>query len=525
LEEGIRLACLAKAANHIVVRIPDEVRLHSQKILTKGIAGKSQLEPSVKKCYLQLSSPDLKNQVSDIESVLSGLKDKVKDKSLLMPANLSWDLDFLQSLPDLLRQENFKTTCVVDNSKLITLEPGDTSKRLFGLSLDIGTTTVAGSLIDLSSGKEIAVASKMNEQVIWGDDVISRINFVIDDFKNLAKLHSKIIEVVNSIIQELCQKSEIRSNEIYQAVVVGNPTMSHFLLNVSPVNIASLPFITVFDSRISVKAKDIGVNINSKANLIVLPGISGFVGADTIGVILSTGIYKKKQLSLAVDIGTNGEVVLGSTDRIMACSTAAGPAFEGARIEHGMRASLGAIESVVIENTKVKFGVIGGGEPVGICGTGVIDVLSQLLKNDIMDNTGRMNQDRFLLYKNKNRVIDITQKDIREVQLAKGAIRAGIEILKEQMKVDYDDIKEVLLAGAFGNYIRKDSAVGIGLIPEQLKNKIKFIGNAAFAGAKMALISTKMMRRAEKIADKTEYIELSNRTDFQEEFAKAMMFN
>ena len=396
LEEGIRLACLAKAANHIVVRIPDEVRLHSQKILTKSIAGKSQLEPSVKKCYLQLSSPDLKNQVSDIESVLSGL----------MPASFSYDLDFLQSLPDSLRQENFKITCVVDDNKLIALEPGDTSKRLFGLSLDIGTTTVAGSLIDLSTGKEIAVASLMNEQVIWGDDVISRINFVIDDFKNLAKLHSKIIEVVNSIIQELCQKGEIKSNEIYQAVVVGNPTMSHFLLNVSPVNIAPLPFITVFDSRISIKAKDIGVNINSKANLIVLPGISGFVGADTIGVILSSGIYKKKQLSLAVDIGTNGEVVLGSADRIMACSTAAGPAFEGARIEHGMRASLGAIESIVIENTKVKFGVIGGGEPVGICGTGVIDILSQLLKNEIMDSTGRMNQDRFLLYKNKNRLLE-----------------------------------------------------------------------------------------------------------------------
>jgi len=516
LKEGFRLACLTKVTKNIVVHIPDEVRLHSQKILTSGTMARSHPEPAVEKIYLELNPPSLEDQRSDLRSLLDALKQKAPD--------ISYNVEFLRALPGLLRRDNFKATCVLHGSELIALEPGDTREHIYGLSLDVGTTTVAGSLIDLTTGREAAVASKMNEQVIWGDDVISRINFVIDDPQNLSKLHAKIIEVINSIIKELCHISGIKAHQIYQAVGVGNPTMCHLLFGISPVNIAPLPFIPVFDSKLAVKAGDIGVHINSNADFILLPSVSGFVGADTIGVILSSEIHKKKHLTLAVDIGTNGEVVLGSENRIVACSTAAGPAFEGARIQHGMRASEGAIESVSIENGSIKLGVIGGGHATGICGTGIIDAVSELIRTGVVDNTGRMSKDNYVLYKNKSHVVDITQKDIREVQLAKGAVAAGIEILRKQLGAEYDDIKEVMLAGAFGNYIRKDSAVRIGLIPAQLKDKISFVGNAAFAGAKMALISRKLMREAGEIAAKTEYIELSGRADFQEEFANAMMF-
>lgn len=516
LKKGFRLACVTKVTADVFVRIPDEVRLHSQKILTRGVASEFRLDPAIKKIYFELTPPSLEHQQSDLQLLLTGLS---KHSQCYV-----YNLDFIRSLPALLRQADFKVTCVLDRNELIALEGSDTRQRLYGIALDIGTTTVVGGLLDLSSGQEIAVASRMNGQVIWGDDVISRINFIIEAENHLSELHVEIVEDINQIIKDLCHTSGITPDEIYQAVAVGNPTMCHLLLEVSPVNIAPLPFVPVFDSTLEVKAKDVGLRINPNANLIVLPSVSGFVGADTVGLVLSSRLHQKEHLTLAVDIGTNGEVVLGSKDRLLACSTAAGPAFEGARIQHGMRASEGAIESVLIEDAQVKIRVIGGGHPTGICGSGIIDAVSELIRTGVVDKSGRMSVDRFILYKNEDRVVDITQRDIREVQLAKAAVAAGIEILKRQLGVEYDDIKEVLLAGAFGNYIHRESAVRIGLIPPQLKDKIDFIGNAAFAGAKLALISRQLMQEAKELACKIEYIELSARADFQEEFARAMSF-
>ncbi|MCK4325799.1 DUF4445 domain-containing protein, partial [bacterium] len=390
-----------------------------------------------------------------------------------------------------------------------------------------------------------AVTSRINPQIIHGDDVISRINYIIAKDNGLEELHYLVVKVINEMINELCEKAKIERKNIYKMAVAGNSTMQHIFLKVSPENLGSIPFSLVVNEGIEVKAKKIGVEINPDGTCFLLPNIAGFVGGDMVSVILATGILESKDIKLIVDIGTNGEIVLGNRDRLIAASAAAGPAFEGARISQGMRASSGAIEKVII-NKDVIINVIGDTPPSGICGSGLMDAVAEMLRIGIISKGGRISsqeelkgkvsdfilarimtrngQNDFLLGKGNERSIFITQRDVRELQLSKGGIKAGIRILKKILSIEDKDISEVLLAGAFGNFIRRSNAKRIGLIPDLPSEKIKFIGNAASSGAKLVLLSGDLEKKVDLISKKTEYIELSTRKDFQEEFVDAMGF-
>ena len=534
IKKGLRLACITKILRETTIRIPEEVRLHGQKILTTGTKGKVTFAPPLRKVLLELSKPTLENPRPDWENLILALQRFIP--------RVDVDIYLVREMPEILRRNDFKVTAICDNSRLIGLEPGDTSKLNYGLALDIGTTTVVGTLIDLTSGEEVAVASAMNSQVVYGDDTISRINFASQKPDGLEKLNKRIVEVINNIIAEVSRKAGIDRHDIYYVTCVGNTTMHHLFLGIAPSYLGLSPFTPAIRQAVSLSSQKVKLDINPQARLYFLPNIAGFVGADTVGVIMATGLDRAAGVKMAIDIGTNGEVVLGYKDRILACSTAAGPAFEGARITHGMRAAAGAIEKVIINQHELSYEVIDGVEPQGLCGSGLLDLVAEMRKTGLIDETGRilkanevssnvgpeilkrLKGDTFLIAEAKGRRIEINQRDIRQFQLAKGAIRTGIEILKKKLGVKDDDISEVYLAGAFGNYIHPENARLIGLIPKISRERIRFVGNAASEGARMALISQEEKERAEEISRKVEHVELSLDPAFSEEFSKAMLF-
>lgn len=520
IKKGYRLACITTINKEMNILIPEEVRLHGQKFLTEGKRGRVKFAPPVRKALLKLPEPTLEKPQPDWENLNSALK-------RLAPHNAGHGVDIymVREISEILRRNKFMVTGILDNGKLIGIEPGDTSKCIFGLALDIGTTTVVGSLIDLNTGEQVAVASAMNSQVVHGDDTISRINFASKSSDGLNKLTGRIIEVVNNMIGKVCKNAGIDTHDIYYVTCAGNTTMHHLFLGISPRNLGTMPFVPAIRRSVSLNAQKLKIDVNPNGRIYFLPNIAGFVGADIVGVILATGIDKAKDIKMAIDIGTNGEIVLGSKDRLLACSTAAGPAFEGARITHGMRGAPGAIEKVIINQGEVSYEVIGGIEPQGICGSGLLDLVAEMIKNGLVDNTGRLLKgDSFVVAEVGKRKIEINQRDLRQFQLAKGAIRTGIEMLKKKLGIKDKDISEVFLAGAFGNYIHPENAKVVGLIPDIPLEKIKFVGNAASEGAKMVLISQEERKRAEEIPARVEHVELSIDPLFNKEFAEQMLF-
>ncbi|MBI3991168.1 MAG: DUF4445 domain-containing protein [Candidatus Omnitrophica bacterium] len=516
VSDGFRLSCIGNVESNLTVLIPEDTRLHTQKILSEGEGVLTGINPTIRKVYLELEPPSLSHQVSDWQLV--------KESISPLAGDVSFSLSGLREMSAILRQGDFKVTAVLDEDECICLEPGKTDDEIYGICFDIGTTTVVGAIIDLKTGKRISHASRMNAQVAFGDDVITRIAMTLKDKKGLEKLHSEIIKVVREIIEEACAKAGISPQKVYQIVMAGNTVMHHLFLGIPPASLSTLPYNSVVSGPVKTKAKRLGLEVAPSANLKFLPNIRSFVGADTVGVILASGIHKSDSLKLAVDIGTNGQVMLGSKKGMLVTSTSAGPAFEGAHISCGMRASEGAIEAVEIKDGKVELKVIGGGKPRGICGSGLIDAVAGLVKIGIVDENGYLEGEKFVFYKNEKHTVELNQRDIREVQLAKGSIRAAIKTLMNEMGVSVNDISEVLLAGAFGNYIRKESALRIGLLPDVPFDKIKFIGNAALAGAKMALCSKDAWIEAERISNFAKYVELGGKAEYQTNFAEAMFF-
>lgn len=419
----------------------------------------------------------------------------------------------------------------------------------YGMAFDIGTTTVVGMLWNLADGSMVDVTAGTNPQSLYGADVISRIQFCKEKEENLSTMQKITIDCLNDMITELTQKNKLDKKDIYDMTVVGNTTMSHLFLGVSPESLARLPFTPVFYEMTEKMAKELGLEINEEAKVCLLPNIAGHVGSDISAVLLATGLKEKKGANLAIDIGTNGEILLAKDGKVLTCSTAAGPAFEGASIQMGMRASDGAIEKVRIDNNNVTITTIGDKEPIGICGSGLIDSVAELLKAGIVEESGRMLKkeealskgiaqelaDRIqkgekgmffiLSYQEDGEDIVLTQQDIREVQLAKGAIYAGIKTLMKQLEVTEEDLESLILAGAFGNYIEKDSALAIGLLPDISKERIHSVGNAAGVGACMALLSKEARELVQSLAKETEHVELSMNMDFQEEYIYAMNFS
>ncbi len=416
-----------------------------------------------------------------------------------------------------------------------------TAGPVLGLAIDIGTTTVVAKLIELKTGSHLATAADSNPQSAHGDDVISRISYAKSE-KQRAELNKLIVGCINNLIDKLCKKTGNSPAAIYEAAIAGNTTMNHLFLNYPVDTLGRIPFKAhKLDAR-DLTAAQTGLNINPEANIHTIANIAGFVGADTTAAALAADIENCEETTILIDIGTNGEIVLGNKNKLIAASCAAGPAFEGARIEKGSRAVTGAIEAVVFNDDDIEIETIGGAAPQSICGSGLLDAAAVMLELGVIDSTGRFTKDKNLPAEIEKRITEIkaqpafilagtgesqvyiSQSDIRQLQLAKAAIRAGAKILQKNLGIDDSATQQVFLAGAFGNFLRKESALRIGLLPQVAIERIKFIGNAAAAGAELILVSSYWRDRAKQLAQKIEYIELANDKDFQTIFTDSMNF-
>lgn len=387
----------------------------------------------------------------------------------------------------------------------------------YSVALDIGTTTVAGFLLDNANGNEFATASRLNPQVTFGADVVSRIQAALKG--ELPRLTNSIRKCTADIITELCEKANISPYQISKICPVGNPAMQQIFLGLSPENLARIPFRPILTEAKAVSAKE-HLPLCENASLLIVPDIAGFIGADTVAGVLATAMDQREDITLLVDIGTNGEIVLGNRHRLIACSTAAGPALEGAAIQCGMRGQTGAIDHVWLENRSVKHSVIGGGEAIGICGSGLIDAIAVFLELGQLNSRGRiLNESRSLTLTDK---VFLTQEDIRQLQTAKGAIAAGIELMVKEMGIGFDDINQVYLAGAFGTYMNPKSACRIGLLPPALSEKITAAGNTAGSGAKQLLLDTDALDRSQTLVHRIGHLELASHPDFRRTFANNM---
>jgi len=535
-----RLACQAELTGNAVISIPEPSRVSDMQILLSGAAKPFKLNPSIYKTFVHLPKQNLENAVSAYAQLKSQLDGKIHHKS---------SIKVLRDLAIGLNKSDGNLTPVFCNNRIISIESGNTVDKCYGMALDIGTTTIVGALIDLQNGEDLAFASVSNPQSKYGHDVISRINLTIEKTDGLQILQSLAIEAVNQVIDKLVQSAKIPSENIYEMTVVGNSTMYHLLLGISPRSLGLMPYIPVVSDAVSLQASELGIKINPNGNIYVLPNIAGFLGADTVGAILAAGLENNSdgKTQMLADIGTNCEIVLKKNDEMIACSTAAGPAFEGAKIKHGIYAGPGAIEKIVL-NDDCEYKVIGNKNPTGICGSAVVDIGAELLKTGIVDMRGKMlpaeELDNKVKPNLKKRIIHgddglefviaqsetgenitMTQRDIRELQLGKAAIRTGIEVLLDKVDIKLEQIDELLIAGGFGNYINKENAIRLGMIPKLPTEKIKFIGNAAIVGAKMALLSREARESANKISKSTKHIQVAETPDFQMKFMESMLFD
>lgn len=542
MNDGWVLACKYEVHQDLTVEVPIQKDAFSRKTKLNSLLDNITINSPIKKVYLELEKPSINDQCPDFERIIRALDlDITKQK----PTR-----GLLAVIPKTLRDHQFRVTAVVNDDQLMWIEGGDTSSQKYGMVFDIGTTTVVCLLINLDTGEIGGAAAETNPQNVFGADVISRINYVIskqDTGEGLAQCHEKVTTCMNDLAMRAVAEAGVDKTMVYEATVVGNTTMSELFAGVDPSYLAPSPFIPGYVSGVHMTGKELGFDINPESHVYLLPNIAGYVGSDTVGVILGTHIHERPQYSGAIDVGTNGEIVLAGNGRILACSTAAGPAFEGAQIKFGMRAADGAIEAVYIDNEAgtCKVDVIGKKKAKGICGSGILDAIAQLYKNNIIDFRGRFRGDaddihpalkermvkteegyEFILATAeesvKKRPVVICQKDIGELQLAKGAIYAGFKVLMAEMGITIEDMKEIMIAGAFGSYIKVDSAMAIGLFPELPNGKIISIGNAASEGARLALVSQEERELCAELARKSEYIELSSRPDFQDEYVMAM---
>lgn len=537
IENGYRLACLTKVFSNIKVYVPERSRITHQRLQVEGLEVAVKTNPMVKKVYLELSPPKLESVSADDLM----LKDALR---FLGFSEVEIDYEVIKDLPELLRQSKWRISVVLWNGSIISVEQGNTTKRCFGFACDIGSTKLAGYLVDLNTGETVAVTSRINPQIQYGDDIISRISYVIEKgFEGLRDLQRSVVSAINEMIDEVCSELSISSEEIYELSFAGNTAMQLFLLAIYPKYLAYSPYQPPRKSALTVRSQDLGIKANKCARCFIMPVIGGFVGGDQVAVIISSGIHKSEEIMMEMDIGTNTEITLGNKEELMSVSCASGPAFEGMHIKYGMRASDGAIESISIDPStfNVKFRVIGNVAPVGLCGSALIDALAEMLKAGIIDWSGAFNKEQskftkrlrkrnsqwefVIVWKNESGINDdivITQSDIREIQKAKAAIRTGAEILMRRMNIKEKDISSLLIAGAFGNYINPESARTIGMYPELPIEKYKFIGNAAGTGAKLALISKDMRREAEEVSKKVKYLELAAEPDFQKVYLDSL---
>jgi uncharacterized 2Fe-2S/4Fe-4S cluster protein (DUF4445 family) len=547
LEQGIRLACRTKVMHDMVisVREPTAGPEYFQVLTTShSISGsyipESELEPLVEKKLISLPPESQKEGGSHLDRIKLALGDQYRD--------LKSSLHCLRTLPQNLEKSLYHGTVVLHEDYLMDWQNWEDIHRHYGLVFDIGTSTLVGKLFNLHNGTEVAVASSLNSQNKYGSDVISRLHFLKEYPRALLILQYLLARDLNRLTESLLQTAELEAKEILVAVAAGNTTMQHLLLSLPPMGIAEAPFLPVVTDGMIVNAANVGLKLHPEARLYIMPAKSGYVGGDLISDILASGVAEQEEMILGLDLGTNGEVFIGNNRRVLTCSTAAGPALEGARISHGMIAKTGAIEGVRLEDGQLQYQVIGNVKPRGLCGSGLVDLVAVLLHCSIIDHEGSIQRSRrkssrelnFRVVKRRagghnfvvasaeesydGQPIYLTQEDVREVQLAKGAVAAGIKTLMDELGIGAKDINHVYLAGAFGNYIDPVSTVRVGLLPGIDPRIIKSLGNAASSGASMVLLSKKHWRMAKELVGFIEHIELSYRHDFNEYFIEHMDF-
>ena len=528
LKDGWRLACQTYPASECKIAVPAESMTTPQRVQVEGLEVKVSPEPSVRVYRVQLAAPSLEAPGADADRLLKALNQQHKLRCTRI------DIGALRTISDQLRSWRWKSQAVVRNGELIAIIPSK-SRRL-GLAIDLGTTKIAGYLVDLTDGRTLAAKGTMNPQISCGEDIISRTNRVVKSPDGGVQLQKLAVDAVNELCADLCAEVGAEPEEILEAVVVGNTAIHHLFLRLPVKQLAVSPFVPAVSRALEVKAGELGLSIAPGAYVYLLPNIAGFVGADHVSMLLATDAWQAKETTVALDIGTNTEVSLICKGKIAATSCASGPAFEGGHIKYGMRAATGAIERLRIDGDRIQYQTIDGAPPVGICGSGILDALAQLYLAKIIDEGGRIldsrprvraykGQREFIVVSKEERngkpAITITQHDVRELQLAKAAIRTGIRVLLETNGCTEDDISQVIIAGAFGTYIDVASAVTIGMLPSLPLKRFRQVGNAAGMGAKLALISLRSRAKAETIASRVSYVELAGSPSFQPTFMQA----
>jgi uncharacterized 2Fe-2S/4Fe-4S cluster protein (DUF4445 family) len=548
-----RLSCTAQVLDDLLVFVPEESR--AQKQMIRKAAGERviDVQPAVRQLYVEVDQAELGEHRGD----WGRLQDALAQQWQL--ENLTIDLPALRKLQSALREEDWAVTVILWQEKeVIDVRPGY-QEGIYGMAVDIGSTTVAAHLCDLRTGEILATESAMNPQVTYGEDLMSRVSYATMNRDGLDKMHEAIITTLNRLASAAARTADIRQRDIHELVVVGNTTMVHIFLGINPVELGQAPFALASRDALDVKARELGLRLHAGANVHVLPSQAGHVGADSVGVVLAEEPYSQDEIMLVVDVGTNAEIVLGNRDWLYSASSPTGPAFEGAQVTHGQRATPGAIERVRVdpESGEARFRVIGDerwsdeweiGEGVdperqprhlatGICGSGIIEAVAELFLAQVLTADGRFNPahdsprlqwegrvGQYILARGhesaNNKPIVITQNDVRNIQLAKGALYAGARLLMQRAGVQ--EVDRILLAGAFGSYIDPQHAMVLGLIPDCPLDRVAAVGNAAGDGARIALLNRHKRAEAARVARQITYIETAVDSDFQEQFVGAL---
>lgn len=526
INSGVRLSCLVVPTEDITIELMQKERKHE--VLTTGYMPKFEYKPSIRKEVFELKKPTLDNQISFEDSICSTLGVEELDLWILQQHRITDE----------------KVTGVFNCEDLIGIEPGDTTNFIYGVAIDIGTTTVVTSLVDMKTGMEIAIASMINPQKKFGLDVLTRITYEIENPSgSKEKLQHVIVSAINEMISDMCNEAQIDRKNIYEISIAANCTMMHFLLGVDATSIGNSPYAPAFVKSKNILAKDIGLKAAEGARLYCLPSVSAYIGADIVAGAYVCELHKAKENILFIDIGTNGEIVLSNHGKLLSCSCAAGPALEGMNISSGMRAAEGAIEDLKITESGIEIKVIGNEQPIGLCGSGILAAVKELIRTGFVKKNGafikkeelqesdyrydmiQLNgiKREFILKCTPEQIL-ITQGDIRQVQLAKGAILSGFYALLKRADIDMSKLHKVMIAGQFGAHLPADSLVGTGILPEEIKDKLVYVGNASKSGAYMALMSSTVKEQIEELAQKMDYMELGASDGYERLFAKCLLF-
>lgn len=538
ISKGWRLACLVRTITDISIDVPPLTT--RPKAATVGVGRQVILRPAVQKRYVELVEPTLHDQRTDIVRLLDAIED--------IEASVS--LAAMRNLPTVLRSSDYKVTAVFIDQALIDIEPGDTTTVRYGIAYDLGTTTVVATLLDLNTGVPLAVKSMLNKQQPFGADVITRISTTMLDPTALDRLRGLAQATLAELTAEVCLEANINPLYVYEVALAGNATMTQLLLGIHPEPLGVAPFIMASADYPDVEASELGILIHPRAKAVILPSLGAYVGGDIVAGALASGMDRDKRLRLFIDVGTNCEIILGNGEKILATAAPAGPAFEAASIKCGVRAASGAIETIKIVDGELVIGTIEDTPAVGICGSGLVDACAVLVQAGLLDHSGRFVTDEIakevapllasrLLDREGERVfvltwgatigdasdaVFLTQRDVRELQFAKAAIATGWALLLEEFDVEERDIAQVLLAGSFGSYLSPASAIKIGLVPKLSVLRIVSAGNVAGEGAKMVLLSAQERHGATALLDEIDYIELSDRADFNDKFVTRLAF-